>query len=64
MRRKVRIEHLSQFLDGKSVESLYKLVERNRIPYERVGRILYFDLDRIDTWMQQQGNASRFEAVA
>jgi excisionase family DNA binding protein len=63
-RRKVRIKGLSEYLDGKSIHSLYKLVEKNRIPFERVGRDVFFDLDRIDAWMRRQGNASRFEDIA
>ena len=55
-RRLVRIRELSQYLAGKSIHTLYKLVEENRIPYERVGRDLFFDLDRVDAWMRQLGN--------
>lgn len=56
-KRKVRIQGLSDYLDKKSVHTLYKMAEEDRIPYERVGRDLYFDLDKIDEWMAQQGNA-------
>jgi excisionase family DNA binding protein len=55
--RKVRIGELSQYLSGKSIHTLYKLVEQNRIPFERLGRDLFFDLHSIDQWMRQQGNA-------
>ena len=61
MSRKARIKGLSEYLAGKSVHTLYKLVRGNRIPYERVGRDLYFDLDRIDAWMANQGNADAVE---
>jgi len=57
MNRKVRIGELSQYLSGKSIHTLYKLVEQNRIPFERLGRDLFFDLDNIDQWMRRQGNA-------
>ena len=56
LKRKVRIHGLSDYLAGKSVNTLYKLVAGNRIPYERVGRDLYFDLDKIDAWMAVGGN--------
>ncbi len=55
--RKVRIGELSQYLSGKSIHTLYRLVEQNRIPFERLGRDLFFDLHSIDQWMRQQGNA-------
>ena len=57
MNRKVRIGELSQYLSGKSIHTLYTLVEQNRIPFERLGRDLFFDLDSIDQWMRRQGNA-------
>ena len=58
--RKVRIGELSQYLSGKSTHTLYKLVKQNRIPFERLGRDLFFDLDHIDQWMRREGNGDVF----
>ena len=62
MSRKVRIGGLKRYLNGgRSIHTIYKDVQHNRIPYERIGRILFFDLDRIDEWMAQQGNGDAVE---
>jgi len=64
IQHKVRIKGLSDYLDGKSVNTIYKLVEENRIPFERVGRDLFFDLKRVDEWMRREGNGDALMAKA
>ena len=34
--------------------TLYRLVEENKIPYKRVGRIILFSRKRIDEWVEEQ----------
>jgi hypothetical protein len=60
--RKVRIGELKQYLGGgRSIHTIYKDVQYNRIPFERLGRTLFFDLDKIDVWMKCQGNGDAIE---
>ena len=59
--KKIRIGALSEYLAGKSVHTLYKMVEAGRIPHERVGRDLFFDLETIDQWMKAHGNGGASE---
>ena len=51
--KKVTAQGLSDYLCGRSVENIYLLVKRGGIPFQRVGKIFYFDLDAIDAWMKQ-----------
>jgi excisionase family DNA binding protein len=34
--------------------TLYRLVEENKIPYKRVGRIILFSRKRINEWIEEQ----------
>ena len=57
--RKVTIEGLMEYLPGLTKNAAYGLVRRGLIPYERLGGKrgkLYFDLDRVDAKMREQGN--------
>ena len=62
MSRKVRIGGLAEYLNT-SLHTLYKKVQKNEIPFERLGqgRTLYFDLDSIDAHMRAQGNGDAVE---
>ena len=56
-KHKFRLRELANYL-GVSIHTLYKKVENNEIPFERLGtgRTLFFDLDAIDRHMRSQGN--------
>jgi excisionase family DNA binding protein len=45
---------------GCSERHLRALVYRRDIPYHKVGRLVFFDLDDLDAWL----DANRVEAVA
>ncbi len=36
--------------------TLYRLVEENKIPYKRVGRIILFSRKSIEEWFEKQNN--------
>ena len=48
MARWAGIEQLSEYLNGKSVHTLRKMVQQGRLPHYRLGRQLLFDLDEVD----------------
>ena len=50
--RLLDIHEVEQYL-GLSPETLYKMVSQRRIPYVKVGRLLRFDLAKIDQWIKQ-----------
>ena len=54
--KNLRICALSEHLDGKSVYTIYNMAEAGRIPHERAGLDLLFDLEIIDQWMKAHGN--------
>ena len=45
------INELSQFLNIK-VRTLYYLVEVEKIPYYRIGKLIRFDQDHVLNWLQ------------
>ena len=42
------IIQLSEYLGGKSVHTLRKMAQQDRLPHYRLGRQLLFDLDEVD----------------
>jgi len=50
--RLVAIHQVAQYL-SLSPETLYKMVSQRRIPYVKVGRLLRFDLAKVDQWLKQ-----------
>ena len=45
------IKEISQYL-GVTVNTLYSWVCQKRIPYIKVGRLVRFDMDRIQKWLE------------
>jgi len=39
---------------GLSVNTLYTMVSQRRIPYLKVGRLVKFDRNTVNDWLQQQ----------
>jgi excisionase family DNA binding protein len=38
---------------GLSVHTVYTMVSQKRIPYVKVGRLVKFDLNMLDSWIKQ-----------
>ncbi|HQP91437.1 MAG TPA: helix-turn-helix domain-containing protein [Candidatus Omnitrophota bacterium] len=52
----LNIDELSEYINLKK-RTLYSLTFQNKIPCVRVGgKILRFDVEKIDAWMSQQAN--------
>ena len=51
--RKVRLNGLSEYLNGVSRHTIRYLVRTGKIPYQKFGKTLFFDLDEIDAWMKR-----------
>jgi len=48
-----RIEDVAQFL-GKTLQAVYKMVERGQIPYIKLGRLVYFQPAEIQKWLSNR----------
>ena len=53
----------AEYLDL-SLPALYTLVHRGRIPVQRIGRRLRFDVEQLDIWIQEAGNGHRGQLSA
>lgn len=49
--RWLSVEEIAQHL-GVSKESIYRLLERGKIPAHRVGRLWKFQISEIDSWVR------------
>lgn len=47
----LRIDEVSKYLNVKS-KTLYAMVSANEIPHYRIGRLIRFKKDEIDTWIE------------
>lgn len=45
---------------GMSVSGLYTWVNQNKIPFVKVGRLVRFDSEDIDEWLDEKKVKSRF----
>lgn len=52
-RRLIGIDELATYLDL-SKNTLYSWVCQRRIPYCKIGRLVKFDLRKIDDWLKKQ----------
>lgn len=52
-RRLIGIRELSEYL-GVSKNTVYSWVYHDKIPYSKVGRLLRFDLSKIDLWIDEE----------
>ena len=46
------IEELSEYI-GITVNTAYSWVSQKKIPYIKVGRLVRFDMDKINEWVEQ-----------
>jgi len=52
---KALVEYLTSVNCFIGETTIYKLVQKNEIPYNRISsRVLIFNLDRIDEWLQKE----------
>jgi excisionase family DNA binding protein len=52
-KRYIGIKELAEYIDVK-VNTLYSWVNMKQIPYYKVGRLVKFDKDEIDKWMEKK----------
>lgn len=53
----VSVDHVTE-LTGFAAKTIYRMARENRIPAQRIGRSVRFDVDEIDRWMAKQPKAS------
>lgn len=51
MRKKIDIQELSEML-GVSVNTIYSWISQRKIPYIKVGRLVRFDVDKVEKWLE------------
>ena len=51
-RKLLNIEELSEHL-GITVNTAYSWVSQKKVPYIKVGRLVRFDMDKINEWVEQ-----------
>jgi len=49
----MNIDELSQYL-GMKKSSLYSMVERREIPFYKIGRLLRFQKEEVEMWLQER----------
>lgn len=53
-KRLINIHELSELL-GICVNTIYSWVSEKKIPYTKMGRLLRFDSEKINRWIDEQG---------
>ncbi|MBF0252548.1 MAG: helix-turn-helix domain-containing protein [Candidatus Omnitrophica bacterium] len=53
MNKRLNIEELSDMLDV-SVNTLYSWINQRKIPYIKVGRLVRFDVNKIEEWLESR----------
>lgn len=48
----MNVREVSEYLDL-SVNTIYSLVSKRRIPFVKMGRLTKFDLEKIDDWIKE-----------
>ncbi len=61
-KRIVDIHGLSSYL-GVCINTIYSWVSQGTIPYIKLGRLLRFDLDKIDAWITERERNVNSEAA-
>ena len=47
---------------GRSAKAVYHLVDAGQIPHMRQGRVIRFDRDKLDRWMEKHSRRGRMVA--
>jgi excisionase family DNA binding protein len=47
------IQELSEYL-GVTINTLYSWVSQKKVPYVKVGRLVRFDVKKIDEWLESR----------
>lgn len=53
MKKYINIKDLSEYLDIKP-STLYDWVFRKKIPYYKIGRLVKFNMDEIEKWVEER----------
>jgi len=63
LRRLINVREASEYLDL-SVNTIYSLVSKRRIPFVKMGRLTKFDLEKIDDWIKENSvEEEKFEQM-
>jgi len=63
LRRLINVREVSEYLDL-SVNTIYSLVSKRRIPFVKMGRLTKFDLEKIDDWIKENSvEEQKFEHI-
>jgi len=63
LRRLINVRESSEHLDL-SVNTIYSLVSKRRIPFVKMGRLTKFDLEKIDDWIKENSvKEEKFEQM-
>jgi len=63
LRRLINVREVSEYLDL-SVNTIYSLVSKRRIPFVKMGRLTKFDLEKIDDWIKENSvEEEKFEQI-
>jgi len=63
LRRLINVREASEYLDL-SVNTIYSLVSKRRIPFVKMGRLTKFDLEKIDDWIKENSvEEEKFEQI-
>jgi len=58
--RWLSVEEMSKYL-GVSNDTVYRWIDRHRMPAHRMGRLWKFKKDEIDEWIKAGGASSRIQ---
>jgi len=63
LRRLINVREASEYLDL-SVNTIYSLVSKRRIPFVKMRRLTKFDLEKIDDWIKESSvEEEKFEQM-
>jgi len=63
LRRLINVREASEYLDL-SVNTIYSLVSKRRIPFVKMRRLTKFDLEKIDDWIKENSvEEEKFEQM-
>jgi len=63
LRRLINVREVSEYLDL-SVNTIYSLVSKRRIPFVKMGRLTKFDLEKINDWIKENSvEEEKFEQI-
>ena len=53
----LKIDELSEYLGEVKVNTIYSWISQKKIPFTKIGRLVRFDIGKIDEWIKSHSNA-------